>query len=152
MVLLHDLGEDLSQAARAAERVAEKLLVAILEARDLASASPPTTGSVGITLFRGREASVDAAMQQADIALQQAKAAGVNALRFFSSEMQAVARVHLEADLHQALRHEELALHYQVQVDEAARVTRGKPCSAGITHGAAWFRPACSFPWPRRAA
>ncbi|MGM0783225.1 MAG: EAL domain-containing protein [Pseudomonadota bacterium] len=125
VLLLHDLGEDMSRAAGAAERVAEKLLAAILDARDIDSRGLPTTGSIGITLFSGREASVDTAMQQADIALQQAKNAGGNALRFFSSEMQSavMARVHLEADLHQALQRDELDLHYQVQVDGDTHVT-----------------------------
>ncbi|WP_163559616.1 EAL domain-containing protein [Halomonas sp. NO4] len=136
VLLLHDLGEEMARAASIAERVAEKLLAAVLEARDLDASGLPTTGSIGITLFGGREASVDTAMQQADIALQQAKSAGGNALRFFSSEMQAavMARVHLEADLHQALQRDELSLHYQVQVDGDIRV-------AGVEALLRWHHP-----------
>jgi diguanylate cyclase (GGDEF)-like protein/PAS domain S-box-containing protein len=127
VMLIHDLGLDVDQAAVAAERVAEKLLGQIMsiQSTDDHLLALPTTASIGITLFADGGANVDNAMRQADIALQQAKAAGGNTLRFFNPEMQAdvMERVHLEADLHQALARNELRLHYQVQVDDRSRVT-----------------------------
>ncbi|MBA2780204.1 putative bifunctional diguanylate cyclase/phosphodiesterase [Billgrantia kenyensis] len=127
VMLIHDLGLDVDQAAAAAERVAEKLLgqVMNIQPADDNLLGLPTTASIGITLFADGGANVDSAMRQADIALQQAKAAGGNTLRFFNPEMQAdvMERVHLEADLHQALARNELRLHYQIQVDERSRVT-----------------------------
>ncbi|WP_258801484.1 bifunctional diguanylate cyclase/phosphodiesterase [Halomonas sp. DQ26W] len=127
VLLIHDLAADQEQAAHAAERVAEKLLTRIREAQQ-EQALPltlPITGSIGVTLFANGEICVETAMQQADMALQQAKGAGGNALRFFSHTMQAtvMARVHLEADLHHALARNEFRLHYQVQVDARTRVT-----------------------------
>ncbi|PMR77633.1 putative bifunctional diguanylate cyclase/phosphodiesterase [Billgrantia endophytica] len=127
VLLLHDLDSSMEQAAQAAERVAEKLLARVLDTLPVEerALTLPITGSVGIALFAGARASVDGAMQQADMALQQAKGAGGNTLRFFNPEMQAavMARVHLEADLHQALARDELRLHYQIQVDSQSRVT-----------------------------
>ncbi len=127
VLLIHDLAPDQEQAAHAAELVAEKLLTRILEAQQEQEQAPtlPITGSIGVTLFADGETSVESAMQQADMALQQAKGAGGNTVRFFNSTMQAVvmARVHLEADLHQALARDEFRLHYQVQVDSLSHVT-----------------------------
>ncbi|MCG6657324.1 EAL domain-containing protein [Halomonas campisalis] len=125
VLLVHDLGPDVDRAAHIAERLAEKLLAAILDARDVDSQALPVTGSIGITLFASGQASVDGVMQQGDLALQQAKAAGGNALRFFNPAMQAavMTRVRLEADLHHALARDELKLHYQIQVDVKGRVT-----------------------------
>lgn len=127
MLLIHDLGLDVEQAAHAAERVADKLLGQIVQAQTDGDLVPtlPISASIGITLFANGQANVDSAMRQADIALQQAKAAGGNTVRFFNAGMQAdvMERVHLEADLHQALARDELRLHYQVQVDSRARVT-----------------------------
>ncbi|NIC07533.1 EAL domain-containing protein [Halomonas sp. DX6] len=127
VLMIHDLGLDVEQAAHAAERVAEKLLGQIASAQtdDDQALTLPISASIGISLFANGQANVDSAMQQADIALQQAKAAGGNTLRFFNADMQAdvMERVHLEADLHQALARDELRLHYQIQVDDHAKVT-----------------------------
>lgn len=127
VLLIHDLGLDVEQAARAAERVAEKLLgqITSVQSSDDQLLALPITASIGVTLFANGQANVDSAMRQADIALQQAKAAGGNILRFFNADMQAdvMERVHLEADLHQALARDELRLHYQVQVDGESKVT-----------------------------
>ncbi|MGR4068946.1 putative bifunctional diguanylate cyclase/phosphodiesterase [Billgrantia sp. C5P2] len=127
VLMIHDLGLDVEQAAHAAERVAEKLLGQIASAQtdDDQALTLPITASIGISLFANGQANVDSAMRQADIALQQAKAAGGNTLRFFNADMQAdvMERVHLEADLHQALARDELRLHYQVQVDNRTEVT-----------------------------
>ncbi|WP_240549292.1 MULTISPECIES: putative bifunctional diguanylate cyclase/phosphodiesterase [Halomonadaceae] len=127
VLLIHDLGLDVEQAAHAAERVAEKLLgqISSAQAEDEQVLTLPISASIGITLFANGQANVDSAMRQADMALQQAKMAGGNTLRFFNADMQAdvMERVHLEADLHQALARDELRLHYQVQVDDAAKVT-----------------------------
>lgn len=83
------------------------------------------TASIGATLLRGRDTSVEELLKQADVALYQAKDAGRNALRFFDADMaQAVReRVVLEKDLRAALAQGQLALHYQPQVDGAGQVT-----------------------------
>ncbi|QOR40817.1 EAL domain-containing protein [Billgrantia diversa] len=127
VLMIHDLGLEVEQAAHAAERVAEKLLGQIMSAQtdDDQALTLPISASIGISLFANGQANVDSAMRQADIALQQAKAAGGNTLRFFNADMQAdvMERVHLEADLHQALARNELRLHYQIQVDDHAKIT-----------------------------
>ncbi|RUR41209.1 EAL domain-containing protein [Vreelandella populi] len=117
VALLAKLGEHKADAALSAERAARQLLEAVSQLRT--DHSLPVSASIGITLFDGADHSMNSVLQQADLALQQAKAAGGNTLRFFNLEMQTrlIERANLEADLHYALARNELALHYQRQVD-----------------------------------
>src|SRR5690554_1737557 len=123
-LLLHDLGERPEEVAVIAERVAHKLLSALQAPVLLGGERLMVTGSLGITLFRDHETSLDEVLQQADMALFQAKAAGRNTLSFFDPEMQVrlQARARLEADLRQALPREELHLHYQPQVTDSGEI------------------------------
>ncbi|WP_416139617.1 EAL domain-containing protein [Halomonas sp. HK25] len=117
-LLLHDLGHEADAVARMVERVANKLLGVLEAPIRLGDERLLVTASLGITLFRDHEATLDEILQQADMALFQAKSAGRNALSFFDPDMQRqlLARARLEGDLRQALPRGELRLHYQVQV------------------------------------
>jgi EAL domain-containing protein (putative c-di-GMP-specific phosphodiesterase class I) len=59
-------------------------------------------------------------LQQTDIALHQAKAAGRNTMRFFSPALQAAvnARATLEEDLRKAIKTNQFLLYYQPQVEQ----------------------------------
>ena len=78
-----------------------------------------STASIGITVFGDQPESVDEILQQADIAMYQAKAAGRNTIRFFAPALQAAvnARAAMEEDLRQAIRANQFVLYYQPQVD-----------------------------------
>ncbi|WGI25737.1 EAL domain-containing protein [Halomonas alkaliantarctica] len=135
VVLINNLGEQQTSAAHRAERVGRQLLEIIAQVRN--SSTLPISASIGISLFTGGgEHSMDSVLQQADMALQQAKSAGGNTLRFFNSAMQTsvLERASLEADLHQALKRNELALHYQVQVDQQGVTT-------GVEALLRWYHP-----------
>lgn len=134
VVLLNNLGEQRTDAALKAERVARQLLVTIAQLRS--GHSLPVSASIGISLFSGCEHSMDSVLQQADMALQQAKNAGGNTLYFFNTDMQTnvLERASLEADLHKALERNELALHYQVQVDHQGVTT-------GVEALLRWYHP-----------
>ncbi|MGP9764603.1 sensor domain-containing protein [Halomonas sp. AOP13-D3-9] len=135
VVLINDLGEQQTNAALKAERVARQLLETITQLRS--SHSLPISASIGISLFTGGgEHSMDSVLQQADMALQQAKSAGGNTLCFFNTDMQTsvLERASLEADLHKALERNELALHYQVQVDHQGVTT-------GVEALLRWYHP-----------
>ncbi|QTF94353.1 MAG: EAL domain-containing protein [Halomonas sp. BM-2019] len=123
-LLLHDLGHEADAVARLVERVAIKLQGVLEAPIRLAEERLIVTASLGITLFRDHETTLDEILQQADMALFQAKSAGRNALSFFDPEMQRrlQVRARLEGDLRQALPRGELRLHYQVQVDESGTV------------------------------
>ncbi|HEX8988193.1 MAG TPA: EAL domain-containing protein [Rhodocyclaceae bacterium] len=119
VVLLEGLGEDELPAANAAEAIAEKLRTAISKPLALGEKEYRITPSIGITLFREQRDDVDALLRQADLALYQAKAAGRNAIRFFSPEMQAAvhARAEMDAGLRRALEEKQFELHYQPKVE-----------------------------------
>ncbi len=135
-VLLHDLGQEPDAVAVIAERVANKLLSVMQTPIRLGEERVSVSASLGITLFRDHETTLDEIMQQADMALFQAKAAGRNTLAFFDPDMQVrlQARARLEADLRQALPNGELRLHYQPQVDD-----RGRP--VGVEALVRWMHP-----------
>ena len=63
-----------------------------------------STCSIGVTLFGKGTTSLNDLLQQADLAMYQAKSAGRNAVRFFDPAMQlhASANAQLVADLRQA--------------------------------------------------
>ena len=146
VVLMNNLGEQQTKAALKAERVARQLLETIAQLRS--SHSLPISASIGISLFTGCEHSMDSVLQQADMALQQAKSGGGNALRFFNADMQTsvLERASLEADLHKALERNELALHYQVQVDHQG-VTIGVEALLRWYHPQrGWVSPATFIP------
>ncbi|WP_175535120.1 bifunctional diguanylate cyclase/phosphodiesterase [Halomonas saccharevitans] len=117
-LLLHDLGHDQVQVAVVAERIAHKLLGALQAPMRLAGGELSVTASLGITLYRDRETTLEQVLQQADMALYKAKEAGRDTLRFFDPAMQAQLqrRAQLEADLRQALSRDEFRLYYQPQM------------------------------------
>jgi len=73
--------------------------------------------SIGITVFAEREENSSIVMQQADMALSQAKLLGHGTIRFFAPEMQAAvdARSVLVEDLRLGIRLKQFVLYYQPQ-------------------------------------
>ena len=71
--------------------------------------------SLGIACFPDDSRSADDLLRFADLALYQAKAAGRNTWRFYAREMneRVAARRQLEQELRQAVRGDELRLHFQ---------------------------------------
>ncbi len=74
VVQVNGLGERQSEAAAHAERLARQLLETVSQLRN--DRALPISASIGITLFDGAGQGVNSVLQQADMALQQAKAAG----------------------------------------------------------------------------
>lgn len=146
VVLVNNLGEQETEAALKAERIARHLLESIAQLRS--SYALPVSASIGISLFSGSDHSMDSVLQQADMALQQAKSSGGNALSFFNTEMQTsvLERASLEADLHQALERNELALHYQVQVDHQGVTTGVEALLRWYHPQRGWVSPATFIP------
>ncbi|WP_404378044.1 EAL domain-containing protein [Vreelandella aquamarina] len=134
VVLLNGLGEQQSEAAANTEKLARQLLEAVAQLRN--DRALPISASIGITLFNSVDHGMNGVLQQADMALQQAKTAGGNTLRFFNVDMQTsvLERASLEGDLHQALARNELALHYQVQIDHQGVTT-------GVEALLRWYHP-----------
>jgi diguanylate cyclase (GGDEF)-like protein/PAS domain S-box-containing protein len=128
VVILENLGEVMQEAPIEAERMGQKILLALNQPFTLLEKffrSPP---SIGITLFDGSLESVDELLKQADVAMYQAKEAGRNTLRFFDPSMQAAVdqRVTLEHDLRDGLQKEQMCLYCQPQVNEDGHLIGGE--------------------------
>lgn len=119
VVILEELSEGSEEAAAQAKIVAEKILGAVRRTYQLGGRDCLSASSIGITVFGDRKSSIDDVLQQADIAMYHAKAAGRNTLRFFAPSLQSAinARAGLEEDLRRALKNREFVLFYQPQVD-----------------------------------
>ncbi|HSY02510.1 MAG TPA: EAL domain-containing protein [Acidobacteriaceae bacterium] len=119
VVVLEGLSEVSEEAAAAAGDVGRKILVAVGEPYILAGHECHMTASIGVTVFGDARVSPNEVLQQADIAMSQAKNAGGNGIRFFAPSLQAAvnARAALKEDLSQAIQANQFLLYYQPQVD-----------------------------------
>src|SRR5665647_1552354 len=92
-VLLEDLSENLQQAIAQAEIIGNKILAEISRPYQLASHQHSSSASIGVTMFDGGKHKFDELMEQADIAMYQArqskeKQSGHNNIVFFNSGKQ----------------------------------------------------------------
>ena len=103
-----------AQVKAAAEKIRSKLGAAFW----LKDLEHTCTCSIGISLCRPN-ISAEEMLRHANTAMDEAKAAGRDTLRFFDPTMQSAleARATLEADLRQAVALQQFELYYQVQVD-----------------------------------
>jgi diguanylate cyclase (GGDEF)-like protein/PAS domain S-box-containing protein len=124
VVILESLSKQADEAAAQTEGIGEKILAALNQPYDLAGHEFHNSPSIGITLFAGRQSSIEDLLKRADLAMYQAKAAGRNTLRFFDPDMQSMisARAVLEADLREAARNDQFFLSYQAQVDGTGKL------------------------------
>jgi diguanylate cyclase (GGDEF)-like protein len=74
--------------------------------------------SVGVAIYPGHGEHEEMLIRHADLAMYHAKQSGTNQCRLYQEEMnlQAVERLMLKSDLHQALEQAEFCLYYQPQV------------------------------------
>jgi diguanylate cyclase (GGDEF)-like protein len=123
VVLLEDLSDAATVAATEAEFVGEKIRVLLNRPYQLNTYLHHSTPSIGVTLFADHSGTIEDLLKQADLAMYRAKSAGRNALCFFDQDMQNIveARSAMERDLHDAVLREHFVLHYQAQVNKAAK-------------------------------
>ncbi|MGZ8984642.1 MAG: putative bifunctional diguanylate cyclase/phosphodiesterase, partial [Methylotenera sp.] len=123
VVLLEDLSEQDFETAAHAESIGEKILSTLNQPYQLGTHVYHSTSSIGATLINSHQSGTEELLQQADIAMYQAKKAGRNALRFFDPQMQDAinARASLEGELRKALDKQQFHLYYQIQVDSSGR-------------------------------
>lgn len=108
VLVLEDLGEDVQQAVTEANRVLQKLQLALGQPYRLDERLFTSTPSIGVTIFDGASTDIETLLKQADLAMYRAKSDGRNTARFFDPLMQASAE--REATLERALR-EGLSAH-----------------------------------------
>ncbi|BAN34527.1 diguanylate cyclase/phosphodiesterase with PAS/PAC sensor(s) [Sulfuricella denitrificans skB26] len=123
VVLLEDLSGEFEEAAAQAKLVGDKVQEVIARSYHLKGCEYYCTTSIGISLFRDNNVTVDELLKHADLAMYQSKNAGRNTQRFFDPAMQAALDEHsaLETDLRLALKRQQLRLYYQPQMES----TRG---------------------------
>lgn len=112
---------------RDAAKMARRLLAAIQQPFSIAHNDITLSASIGITLFPSDAGDVSMLLQQADAALQSAKAKGGTRFVYFTRDLREnqAERLGLEADLRRAIQHHEFVLHYQPQVDIKRWAIRG---------------------------
>ncbi len=135
VVLLLGLSEEEADAASDVEVAAEKVLAAVAQPYMLGELRHYCTASIGISVFKGHQTSVDDLLKQADMAMYKSKDAGRNAIRFFdpSLEQAVKERADMERDLRLAIANREFQLYYQPQVTDVNTVT-GAECLLRWTH------------------
>ena len=106
------------RGARAAGRVARKILGSLDAPIRVGSHELRVTTSIGITLTPDDGRDPQTLMKNADLAMYRAKERGRDTYQFFSDDMntRAMARLILENELRVALRRDQFALHYQPKV------------------------------------
>ena len=137
VVVLGSLDSTAAEAATQTETVAEKILAGLHQPYWLGHVSYRSSASIGATLYRGHETSIDDLLKQADLAMYKSKETGRNSLHFFDPAMQTVVleRAALEEGLRKAIVENQFLVHYQPQVDATGRV-------AGAEALVRWLHPA----------
>ncbi|HQS57762.1 MAG: hypothetical protein B7Y56_08185 [Gallionellales bacterium 35-53-114] len=123
IVVLETLGTHANEAAAQAGWFADEIQIALSLPYQLQGNTHHITPSIGIALFNGQQDSLDNLLKHAEVAMQQAKISGRNAIRFHDQTMQAAleVRAELENELRVALGKNQLQLYYQIQVDSLNR-------------------------------
>ncbi|HEX4756488.1 MAG TPA: PAS domain S-box protein [Terracidiphilus sp.] len=124
VVVLDILSEITEDAADQAGHIAGKMIAAGMVPYLLSGRECHVPFSIGITVFGAQSGSAHDILQQAEIAMYQAKAAGRNAVSFFAPALQAEvnARAAMEEDLREALRAGQFELYYQPEVDSSGLI------------------------------
>jgi EAL domain-containing protein (putative c-di-GMP-specific phosphodiesterase class I) len=117
------LGAHANEAAAQAGWFADEIQIALSLPYQLQGQTHHITPSIGIALFNCQQESLDNLLKHAEVAMQQAKISGRNAIRFHDQTMQAAleVRAELENELRVALGKNQLQLYYQIQVDSLNR-------------------------------
>ncbi len=99
--------------------IAEKLLTSFQKPFRVADQEIHMTPSIGISTFPRDGEDVATLLRNADSAMHQAKTQGSNGYAFYSTKLttQAYEQVLLESALHKALKHRELHLYFQPQLE-----------------------------------
>ena len=119
IVLVEGISDEVEAAALEAEKLALRIKYVINQPYTLLEYEYTCSPSIGVTLFLGNEQDKDSLLKYADIAMYQAKQAGRNAICFYDPLMQEAiqTKITLENELRTAIRHNQLTLFYQPQVD-----------------------------------
>ncbi|MDP5290809.1 EAL domain-containing protein [Oceanimonas sp. CHS3-5] len=119
VVLLTGLPRDRNRAAALLEQTGHRLLSLLEQPYVHENHILRCSASMGVVLLENNELSPDELVQQAELAMYDAKNGGKGKLRFFDPRMQEVVaqRLRLEEDILRGLEAEEFKAHFQPQFD-----------------------------------
>jgi diguanylate cyclase (GGDEF)-like protein/PAS domain S-box-containing protein len=140
IVILPDL--DRPESART---VADKIMQEISGPVEIAGQELHVTTSIGISHFPNDATDVNQLLKHADSAMYQAKEAGRNTIRYFTSDLNFLLgkRLEVESKLRKGIDNEEFFLRYQPQVDlPTGRIT-------GMEALIRWNDPVKGEVWPK---
>jgi diguanylate cyclase (GGDEF)-like protein len=102
-----------------ADLLAERMLAAVRKPFPILDRDIHVTLSIGIAVYPRDDHDVGTLLSKADAAMYETKVNGRNGFRHYSPDMSTYSaeRISLEADLKQALDHDEFVLHYQPQIN-----------------------------------
>ena len=117
VVLIPDLANDVEGATHATTTVIQKLFDTLQKPFLVKRYELHITTSIGIALFPSDGDTPQKLLRQADTAMYIAKNEGKNTFSFYHSGMQEMAdqRLHMEREIRQALKTNEMLVHYQPQ-------------------------------------
>ncbi len=121
---------------RMALEVAERLITALKAPYLVEPHHLHISASIGVSLVSGRDANANRFIKEADIAMYEVKAKGRDGVFMFNDEMseRVESNLQIERELHFALAHAQIALHYQPQLDCEGRIV-------GVESLARWTHP-----------
>ncbi len=128
VVLLANVGTELSQAAHAALTVAEKINYTLAQTMEVEGLTYNLTCSIGISLLPRENQEASDVLREAETALHKAKNQGRNQIAFFEHSMQTEIehRLLTERELMQALAEGGLQAYVQAQVDKHEQTIGGE--------------------------
>jgi len=143
VAVMEDVGTSERDAATEAFRIVQLLVSALDEANRAACIGARVNMSVGVVLFDGATTRIKHLIQQAEMAMHQAKREGGNTTRFFDKGMQDA--VEKQAALHDALcsglQRREFSLYCQPQCDAQGRLVGAETLVRGRREGSAMLMP-----------
>ncbi|MEI8399759.1 MAG: EAL domain-containing protein [Alcaligenaceae bacterium] len=125
VLLLRNFGSDHALAGARALAAVRRILGLLSSPIVLQGTAHDSSASAGVILIGDRQVGVEVLLQNADLAMYQAKAQGKDTYRFFDSQMQASLddRLLMAHELRQAIQGNQLNLHFQPQIDSNLRVS-----------------------------
>ena len=119
VIMLQDLAESENETAELVEDLAAKVITRVEAGMVVGEKRAQITVSIGIALIADASVKADEVLKRAELAMNQAKSAGRNTLRFFDPLMQSRidSRVLLESEMRAGLVVGEFVPYYQPKVD-----------------------------------
>ncbi|MDH2918146.1 MAG: EAL domain-containing protein [Sideroxydans sp.] len=123
VLLLEPGSPNLASAAELADLLAQQVNTLLKKPFVINEQAIRISASIGIALFNGDKESPDELLKQAKSAMDAAKKAGRDTVKFYNPALQSTlaARHELEQQLRLAIEQQQFTLYYQVQVDSQAR-------------------------------